>query len=197
MDRVTLENKLKDIKFKQEKLESAWKKTGNRELLQFFIDILPKALEVERCSIFIPDPEDNNVWLQTGTGLSEREVVVPTQGSIVGVVISSGKPYMNMDIQSSVGEHDVVSMRTGFIPHDTLCVPVFGSKSNKDVVGVIQVLNKRGKREYTVEDKSILERLAGLISMNLENIFLRQELIKVSAEMERKIRKLEKMLRTM
>ena len=186
MDRNTLENKLKDIKSKQEKLEIAWKKTGNRELLQFFIDILPRVLDVARCSIFILDPEDEQVWLQT-----ERGVVVPPQGSIVGMVISSGKPIVNMDMQSSVGEHDVVSMKTGFIPHNTLCVPVFGSKSGNRVIGVIQVLNKRGKQDYTVDDKEVLERLAKLISMNLEHIYLHQEIVKLSGEMQKKIRQLE------
>lgn len=193
MDKLTLENKLDRIRQKQEKLERAWKKTGNRELLQFFIDIMPKVLDVERCSIFILDPEENTAWLQCGTGLSEKQVSVPTKGSVVGRVISSGEPWLDMDMETSVGEHDVVSMKTGFVARDTLCVPVFGVSSGK-VTGAIQVLNKRNKREYTEEDKEILRRLAYQLQMNIESIFLRQELAKISEEMKRKIHKLEKML---
>jgi len=193
MDKLSLEKKLESIKSKQEKLDNAWKKTGNKELLQFFIDIMPKVLDVERCSIFILDPEEDMAWLQCGTGLSEKQVSVPTKGSVVGKVISSGKPWMDMDMESSVGEHDVISMRTGFIARNTLCVPVFGV-STESVTGAIQVLNKRGQRSYTDEDKAILDRLAYQLQMNIESIFLRQEMAKISDEMKKKMEQLERML---
>ena len=193
MDKSSLESKLDRIRAKQEKLDRAWKKTGNKELLQFFIDIMPKVLDVERCSIFILDPEENTVWLQCGTGLSEKQVSVPTKGSVVGRVISSGELWLDMDMETSVGEHDVVSMKTGFIARNTLCVPVFGVSSG-NVTGAIQVLNKRNQQEYTDQDKEILKRLAYQLQMNIESIFLRQELAKISEEMKRKINKLEKLL---
>jgi Nif-specific regulatory protein/two-component system response regulator HydG len=196
MDRAALEQKLKDIRFRQEKLESAWKKTGNRELLEFFIDIMPRVLDVERCSIFVLDPEDDKVWLQAGTGLKERQVVVPTKGSIVGRVIAGGKTLIDMDLQTSVGEHDVVAMKTGFVVRNTLCVPVFGVKNPKDVVGAIQVLNKRRQSEYSESDIKTLERLACLMRMNIENIYLRQEIVKVSEEMKKKIERLEELLQS-
>jgi len=192
MDKISLENKLESIRTKQEKLSAAWKKTGNKDLLQFFIEIMPKVLEVERCSIFILDPEEDQVWLQCGTGLSEKEVTVPTQGSIVGKVISSGKPWMDMEMESSVGEHDVVSMRTGFIARNTLCVPVFSVSSDR-VTGAIQVLNKKAG-EFTDNDKTLLDRLAYQLQMNIESIFLRQEMAKIAEEMSNKIKKMERLL---
>lgn len=193
MDKITLEKKLERIRAKQEKLNKAWEKTGNKELLQFFIDIMPKVLDVERCSIFILDPEEDQVWLQCGTGLGEKQVTVSTVGSVVGKVISSGKPWMDMDLESSVGEHDVVSMKTGFIARNTLCVPVFGVSTDA-VTGAIQVLNKRGQGEYTDQDKALLDRLAYQLQMNIESIFLRQEMAKISEEMKKKIEQLEHML---
>ena len=193
MDKGDLEKKLESIRAKQEKLDSAWKKTGNKELLQFFIDIMPKVLDVERCSIFILDPEEDQVWLQCGTGLSEKQVKVPTQGSIVGKVISSGNTVVDMELEGSVGEHDLVSIKTGFTARDTLCVPVF-SVSSDQVTGAIQVLNKRNKQQYSDEDHTNLSRLAYQLQMNIESIFLRQEMAKISDIMKRKIEKLEKML---
>jgi len=192
MDKALLETKLDSIRAKQEKLSTAWKKTGNKELLQFFIDIMPKVLGVERCSIFILDPEENQVWLQCGTGLSEKQVKVPTQGSIVGKVISSGKPWMDMELESSVGEHDVVSMQLGFTARNTLCVPVFGVSTDR-VTGAIQVLNKVAG-DYTEADKEILDRLAYQLQMNIESIFLRQEMAKISEEMSKKIKQMERMV---
>lgn len=195
MDKPTLEKKLEKIRAKQEKLEQSWRKTGNKELLQFFIDIMPSVLKVERCSIFILDPEENKAWLQCGTGLEEKQVSVPTRGSVVGRVISSGQPWMDMELETSVGEHDVVSMKTGFIARNTLCVPVFGVSTNT-VTGAIQVLNKIRDNEYTDGDEAILGRLAYQLQMNIESIFLRQEMAKISEEMKRKIEELEQSLST-
>jgi Nif-specific regulatory protein/two-component system response regulator HydG len=193
MDRVTLEKKLESLRKKQDKLEAIWNKTGNRELIQFFIDIMPRVLDVERCSIFILDPEEDTVWLQCGTGLPEKAVSVSVRGSIVGNVIATGRVYMEMDLQSSVGEHDVVGVKTGFLARNTLCVPIYGVTTER-ITGAVQVLNKRTGSVYSPEDKVLLERFAQNLALNIENIFLRQEYGKILQEMKKKIASLEKML---
>jgi signal transduction protein with GAF and PtsI domain len=189
MDRTVFEQKLEQLRKKQQLMEKAWRETGNRQLLKFFVDIMPRTLDAERCSIFILDPVNEKVWLQCGTGLTEKQLQVPTSNSMVGQVIESGKYVMETDLEDQAGAHDVVAVKTGYVTRDALCVPVNGVTSKK-VVGAIQVLNKiRG--EFTDEDRDILERLAFHLQMNIENIFLRQELAKMSAEMDKKIKKLE------
>lgn len=189
MDRTVFEQKLAQLRKKQQLMEKAWREAGNRKLLQFFVDIMPKALNAERCSIFILDPVNEKVWLQCGTGLTEKQLQVPTANSIVGQVIESGKFMMEADLEDQAGAHDVVAVKTGYVTRDALCVPVHGVTSKK-VVGAIQMLNKiRG--EFTDEDREILERLAFHLEMNIENIFLRQELAKMSVEMDKKIKMLE------
>lgn len=193
---LSLQQKLDILRQKQHQVDAAWKKTGNRELLQFFIDIIPKALNVERCSIFILDPVEDNVWIQCGTGVSERQISVPKSNSVVGRVIASGQPVMETEMEGTVGAHDTTGMRTGFIVRDTLCVPVQGVSVSK-VTGAIQVLNKKGLNpEYTEGDLETLERLSYHLEMNIENIFLRQELGKISMEMRKKIQALERRVKT-
>lgn len=189
MDRALLENKLEQLRKKQQLMEKAWREAGNRKLLQFFVDIMPKTLSAERCSIFILDPVNEKAWLACGTGLTEKQLQVPTQNSIVGQVLETGKYVQEDDLEDQVGAHDVVAAKTGFVTRNALCVPVNGVTSKK-VVGAIQVLNKlRG--DFTDDDREILERLAFHLEMNIENIYLRQELAKISMEMDQKIRKLE------
>jgi Nif-specific regulatory protein len=193
MDRTVFEQKLEQLRKKQQLMEKAWRETGNKQLLQFFVDIMPKALSAERCSIFILDPINEKVWLQCGTGLTEKQLQVPTSNSIVGQVIESGKHVMESDLEDQAGAHDVVAVKTGYVTRDALCVPVFGVTSKK-VVGAIQMLNKvRG--EFSDEDREILERLAFHLQMNIENIFLRQELATMATEMDKKIKKLEAKLK--
>jgi len=189
MDRALMEQKLEQLRKKQQLMEKAWREAGNRQLLQFFVDIMPKALESERCSIFILDPVDEKAWLQCGTGLSEKQLQVPTKNSIVGRVMSSGDYLIEDDLEDQVGAHDIVAVKTGFVTRNALCVPVHGVTTKK-VVGAIQILNK-DHGNFDDADRDILERLAFQLEMNIENIFLRQELAKISVEMGQKIRKLE------
>ncbi len=184
-----MEKKLEQLRKKQQLMEKAWREAGNRQLLQFFVDIMPKALDAERCSIFILDPVDEKAWLQCGTGLSEKQLQVPTKNSIVGRVMSSGEFVIEYDLEDQVGAHDIVAVKTGFVTRNALCVPVHGVTTKK-VVGAIQMLNK-GHGNFNDADRDILERLAFQLEMNIENIFLRQELAKISVEMGRKIKKLE------
>jgi GAF domain-containing protein len=189
MDKALLEQKLNQLRKKQQTMENAWREAGNRQLLQFFVDIMPKALDTERCSIFILDPVDEKAWLQSGTGMSEKQLQVPTRNSIVGRVMDSGEYVIEEDLEDQVGAHDIVAVKTGFVTRNALCVPVHGVTTQK-VVGAIQVLNKR-HGEFNDDDREILERLAFHLEMNIENIFLRQELAKISVEMGRKIKMLE------
>lgn len=192
MDKSVMEKKLDQLRDKQQLMEKAWREAGNRELLQFFVDIMPAALNAERCSIFILDPVDQKAWLQCGTGLSEKQLKVPTSNSIVGRVISTGQVVREDDLEDQVGPHDVVAARTGFVTRTALCVPVHGVTTKK-VVGAIQMLNKHNG-VFTGDDCKILERLAFHLEMNMENIFLRQELAKISIEMDKKIKGLEQQL---
>ncbi len=195
MQQNALYAKLDDLKKKQELIENAWKKrSGNQELLQFFVEIMPKALNAERCSIFILDPVNDDVWLQCGTGLSEKSVTVPKSGSLVGQVISCGEAIIEEDMQSLVGTHDLVAMKTGFTTRNAICVPVHGVISNR-VTGAIQILNKKNERKFNSSDKLTLEKLAFLLQMNIENIFLRQELARISIQLKQQIENLETRLK--
>jgi GAF domain-containing protein len=189
MDRTVFEQKLEQLRNKQQLMEKAWQGVGNKQLLRFFVDVMPKALSAERCSIFILDPVNEKVWLQCGTGLTEKQLQVPTQNSMVGQVIENGKYIMEHDLEDQAGAHDVVAVKTGYVTRSALCVPVHGVTSKK-VVGAIQVLNKT-HGDFSDEDREILERLAFHLQMNIENIFLRQELSTMAAEMDKKIKKLE------
>lgn len=193
MERHVLMQRLDELKKKQKMIDRAWEKSANRKLLEFFVELIPKALKVERCSIFILDPKEDNVWVHCGTGIEEKQISVPTWSSMVGNVISSGEWQMEMDMEQLVGAHDTVDVKTGFISRNALCVPVHGVTTDQ-VTGAIQVLNKQGDLPFVEEDREILEKLAFHLQMNIENLYLRQEMAKVSYEMGKAIKRMEQKL---
>ncbi len=194
MDRAALEQKLTELKTKQAMIDKAWKKTGNRELLQFFVEVIPKAINAERMSIFIHDPVDSHIWVQCGTNVEERQIKVPEAGSVVGRTITSGKPIFDNNMQQQMGAHDNVAIKTGYVTYNTLCVPVHGVTTDK-ITGAIQAVNKVGMNEFTEGDLAILEKLAFHIQMHIENIYLRQEMAKISLQMNETIVQLERKLK--
>ncbi len=191
MGRTTHSKQLSELKHKQDLIEKAWKKRkGNKELLIFLVDLMPKALDAERCSIFILDPFKKDVWVHCGTGLDEKKVSVPMNNSLAGRVIDSGIVIIEDNMQEQVGAHDIIAMKTGFITHNVICVPVFGV-TQKRTTGAIQVLNKTINTQFSTSDQKSLERLAFLLQMNIENIFIRQELGRMLIAMKKQIDFLE------
>ncbi len=190
MEKSAIEKTLTTLKSKRAQVSEAWQKTGNPALLQFLVDAMPRVVGAERCSIFILDPADGQVWLHCGTGLAEKQVTVPAQDSLVGRVISHGEALCETDMDNLVGAHGVVDMQTGFVTRSALCVPVKGIRQQQ-VTGAIEVLNKKGAAGFGSEDRAVLERLASVLQLNIENIFLRQELSKISEEIDRRIGQLE------
>lgn len=195
MDIAALTKKLHELKEKQQQIESAWRKTGNREFLSFMIELLPRALNAERCSIFINNPEDNNVWIQCGTGLEEKQITVPKDSSIVGRVIASGELIIENNLASQIGAHDTIAFKTGFTSKSTICVPVLGPKSQQ-VAGAIQVLNKLNlESAFSDEDVEIVKKLAHHLQVNIENIYQRQEMAKIADEIGKKVTLIENKLK--
>ena len=190
MENQQIVAKLEELKSRQERIDHAWEKTGNKELLKFFVEIIPRVLGVERCSIFIHNPKEDHVWLECGSYMEEKEITAPIVGSLVGEVISTGQWKAMSGMDEQVGHHDVVGMQTGFELRNTLCVPVRGLTEDT-VTGAIQVMNKARDADFTDEDREILEKLAFHIQINIENIYLKQELYKVSIQLSEMIGKLE------
>ena len=186
-----IEKQLEELRARQKKVDEAWSKTGNKGLLAFFVEIIPRLVDCERCSIFVHDPTNESVWVQCGTGVEEREIEVPATEAIVGEVISSGKPVVRMHLDNKIGIHDQVDKRTEFTTSNILCVPVFSADGNK-VTGAIEALNKRWGAEYSDQDRETLEKFAVQLQQNIDNLFIRQEWGKFLILAEKKIEELEK-----
>ena len=176
------------LKMRQQILSRTWSHQGNKELLNFFTELLPEVMDVERCSIFIHDTVHDKVWLQSGTGLKEKQIEVPKTGSLVGEVITSGTPLIRNDLHLEEGMHKKVDSKTGFVTRNILCVPI-NSITNPGVTGAIQVLNKRNDGTFHDQDIKLLERVAYHLELAIENIYLSQEMMDFSALLTHQISK--------
>lgn len=170
---------LDQIRLRERLLNRSWSIRGNKNLIDLFVEVIPRALKVERCSIFINDPKTGKVWLQSGTGVDEKQIELDMNDSLVGQVITTGKYMVKEDMHLLDGPHKEIDAQTGFVTRNELCVPIM-SLSDKKTTGVILILNKKGGKNFLESDRMLLEKVASHLQTAIESIFLRQELMDFS-----------------
>lgn len=189
MEKAEILATLEELRSKQARIEEAWNRLGNEKLYNFFVDIIPRALNAERSSLFIVDPDRENIWIKCGTGVGEAEISVPVAASLVGEVITTGECIIEHNMFERTGTHEEVAAQVGYSTRNTIAVPV--KSSSGEVIGAIQVINKRDARKFDNKDKDTLEKLAFQIQMNVEHIFLRQELRSLGEQIKKRISAIE------
>lgn len=147
---------------------------GEDRLLSFYVKIMPRLLDAERCSIFIHDPAANESWLKCGTGVPERKIQVPVDESIVGKVIKTGQVVIESGLDQKAGVHREVDEATGFVTRDLMCIPI-KTVDGKGVAGAVQILNKKNGRAFDDQDRSMLEELAHFLELTIESIYVNQQ----------------------
>ncbi|HEX4565618.1 MAG TPA: GAF domain-containing protein, partial [Vicinamibacterales bacterium] len=135
-------------------------------LLQRVMGEATRLLNAERSTLFLNDEKSGELWSEVGQGLQSIQIRFPNHRGIAGAVFTAGKsiniPYAYADLRFN----PAFDKQTGFFTRSILCVPIVNK--NGRVIGVTQVLNKRGG-PFTNEDESRLRAFTAQISIALEN----------------------------
>jgi transcriptional regulator with GAF, ATPase, and Fis domain len=182
--------RLNDLKIRLEQVSRSWTVNDYEALLKFYIGIVPKIIDAERCSIFIVEPGTDRIWLKYGTGLKEKDLMPPKEGTIVGDTISSGKWIIANNLEES-SYHTKLSSKTKFMTRNLICAPI-NSLTEQGITGAVEVLNKLGGEKFTPKDGELLQEIADYLSMALENILLNQEILQISNRLNHEIDKIWK-----
>ena len=183
--------RIAELKLRLERVAQSWTVEDYRALIQFYVKILPKIMGAERCTIYLIEMATDKICSIFGTGLEERRIEPPREGSIVGEVISSGKGIIVNDLDKREGYHTHVDVKTGFITNNMICAPI-KSATTHGVTGAIQILNKRLSGTFTKEDMSQLEEVANYLALSIENIIINQEILRISEQMNREYERFDR-----
>ena len=143
--------------------------TSELELGSLLAKVMAEAtrmLSADRSTLFMNDAKTNELFSRVAMGDGIGEIRLPNTAGIAGAVFSSGEtiniPYAYADLRFN----PAFDKQTGYFTRSILCVPVV----NKDgkVIGVTQVLNKRGG-PFTYEDEQRLKAFTAQVSIALEN----------------------------
>jgi GAF domain-containing protein len=166
---------MKRLRAKRKSLRESGEAGHTRVLLPFYVRIMTKLADCERCSVFINDPDHDKIWLKAGTDVDEREIEVPKEGSVVGDVIASGKPEIIANLEAKPGAHKHADEITGFVTRNILCVPIKGA-THDEIAGAFQLLNKNNGKEFTSEDLALATEVAEHLKKEIDAIYLDQEI---------------------
>lgn len=144
-------------------------------LLQKIGQYAEQMLDCEASSIMLLDDRKENLLFKIATGAkgsAMKKMTVPVGQGIAGWVAQERKPVLVNDTRADERFAAQYDKASGFITRQLLAVPMM----NKDeVIGVAEVLNRKGDRPFTDDDVAMLSSLAGLASVAITNTRLIQE----------------------
>ncbi len=114
------------------------------EVLISLVEVTTAELKAERGTLFLNDPETNELYSRVAQGNSSREIRLLNNSGIAGHVFTSGAGLIIDDAYADERFNRTIDEQTGFITKSILCVPIITAKG--DIIGVAQVLNKAGGR---------------------------------------------------
>jgi len=131
------------------------------------MEVVTRTLSADRSSLFLHDPETNELYSRVMQGNEIGEVRFPTDLGIAGSVFTSGEAeIITADAYSNSRFNQEVDRRTGYRTRNILCVPI--RNKNMEVIGVTQVLNKH-VGDFDTNDQRLLEGLSQQAAAALEN----------------------------
>jgi Nif-specific regulatory protein len=142
------------------------------ELIPFVIQRCREVLDAEGVSIALVDPDTNELVIpytaEQNAQAADRlaSVRVPPGQGIAGAVVRDGRPIRVDDPAADPRFFHDVDRQTGVSTRNLLAAPL---ASRTGILGVIEVVNRRGGLLFTDDDLAFLAALAGSIAVAIEN----------------------------
>ena len=149
------------------------------DLLTTIIGKTAEVLDAERATLFLYDQARNELWSKTADQLEIAEIRFPVGVGIAGDVARTRTVANVADVYADPRFNQDFDRQTGFRTRSVLCMPLSGS--DKQLIGVIQVLNKINRAQFDHEDEALLAGLTAHISVALQ----RAQLIEAYIEKDR------------
>lgn len=153
------------------------------DLLDELVKRTTDLLEADRSTLFLLDPETEQLWSKVLEGQEHREIRMPVGAGIAGWVASTGKPLLIPDAYEDDRFNHDFDKRSGYRTRDILTWPVRRPQEGS-TLGVIQVLNKREGR-FNGDDERLIEAIASEIGVALEVSALYREAVERTEALER------------
>lgn len=123
------------------------------QVIEAFTEKIVELLDAERGTLFLLDDERDELWSKVATTEDGPmlEIRLPRSSGIAGAVASTGERLNIPDAYEDPRFDRSVDEESGFRTRSILCLPLLGQEGQ--VLGVAQILNKRGGRPFDEADE--------------------------------------------
>lgn len=136
------------------------------EVLFALIEMTTAELNAERGTLFLHDPDTNELYSRVAQGNINREIRLLSNRGIAGTVFTSGEPLLIKDAYADDRFNRSIDEQTGFTTTSILCVPIRTVRGK--IIGVAETLNKR-QGAFTAHDRELLEAMTSQGTLALQS----------------------------
>ncbi|TME27132.1 MAG: GAF domain-containing protein [Chloroflexi bacterium] len=136
-------------------------------LLRDMAEATTRLLDADRATIFIVDRDRNEIWSRVALGTGSGEIRQPVGVGIAGSVAASGETINIPDAYADPRFNPEPDKKSGYHTQSLLTFPMTGQ--NGRVIGVFQVVNKKGSDHFSSDDEDTLASLGASAAVAVEN----------------------------
>jgi HD-GYP domain-containing protein (c-di-GMP phosphodiesterase class II) len=147
------------------------------QMLEQVIRMTQQTLNASAASVLLFRNNNQELFFEAASGPVGqvlRQVKLSTQYGIAGQVARTGKPLIVNDVARSANFHKMIDDTTGFITKSLVCAPL---SVNRQILGVIEVLNKRDGSVFNENDLGMVVSVATTVAMAIDNTRLHQKML--------------------
>ena len=148
------------------------------QLLENILKLIEQYIQVDRCSLMIMDKDRKHLSIKKAFGLHDVDigkVKVPIGQGIAGYVALGTRPLLIKDIAAEKHLISQVPQKENFRTNSLLSVPL---ASQGEVIGVINVNNRKDGQPLTEADMELLCKIGSEIATVLQRSYMSLQLKK-------------------
>lgn len=149
------------------------------KLIYLLAQQIRELLEADRCSVFILDKNQNELWSKVAHGIDNQVLRFPITKGVIGYVARTGNRVNAVDAYKNPHFNPENDESSGYKTQTILSMPIKNSKGQ--VLGVFQVLNKKSGA-FSAEDEGLLHLLSSIAAAALENMAMYAEISRAEFE---------------
>jgi sigma-B regulation protein RsbU (phosphoserine phosphatase) len=136
------------------------------KLFAVIVAQVTEAMGAERTSLFLYDEASGMLWSKIAQGLDSQEIRIPVGDGLAGTV---AKTLTTINIRNAYEDprfNPSFDKKSGFRTRSILTMPVLNQKNQ--LLGVVQVLNKRTGPCFNFEDEEFLAAICTHIALSVD-----------------------------
>ena len=191
MSRSTAAKKLQATTRKRQEIAKLWQKKRNNDVSTLLATCLPALYEIDRFGLFVLNAKTQELWIETGTGVTQRSIVVEVEGSLVGEAIRNRETMLKTDLSEEKGAFVHIGEKTGYTPKSAITAPIF-CPTTGNAIGALQLMNGVKSIAWSDNDRALLEQICHSISQTVEILNQFQGFVEEIDRLDKDIKILDK-----